>query len=164
MLQIIDVCLPAQIPQSPPSNKRGSLPPFGFNITHSSEAYKASPLQRALTPPPADDAPEPFPSVESSLDSAHHSNQSGSNFHMRASGLSNSDSSPMFNRPIQIYCANCKQPSVLVESYACNECIRGFCQNCVYLLNSEARSEARHCPRCKAVGNRYRPFQLDLRS
>ena len=152
-----------QIPQSPPSIQRSSLPPFPFNIAHSSEAYKASPLQRALTPPPPDDAPEPFPSVESSLESAGTSAQSGTNFHMRLTGLSNSDSSPMFTQPVQIFCANCRQPSILKESYACNECIRGFCTNCVYLLSGEAGAPGRPCPGCKAVGVRYKPFQLDLR-
>ena len=107
--------------------------------------------------------PEPFPSVESSLESAtnSHSTQSGTNFHMRSTGLSGgSDSSSMFAQPVQIYCANCRQLSVLKDSYACNECISGFCPNCVYLLSS---AEGRPCPRCKVVGARYKPFQLDLR-
>ncbi|KAI4144386.1 MAG: hypothetical protein LQ340_006665 [Diploschistes diacapsis] len=151
------------IPQSPPSTKRSSLPPFPFNISHSSEAYKASPLQRALTPPPADDMPDPFPSVESSLDSNTNSMQSGTNFHMRSTGLSNSDSSPMFSQPVQIYCANCRQLAVLKDSYACNGCISGFCANCVYLLNSEPRTDGRPCPRCRVIGVRYKPLNLDLR-
>lgn len=151
-----------QIPQSPPSVKRSSLPPL-FNISHAPEAYKASPLQRALTPPPPDDVPEPFPSVESSLDSTTNSTQSGTNFHMRSTGLSNSDSSPMFAQPVQIYCANCRQLTVLKDSYACNECISGFCPNCVFSLSSDARNDGRPCPRCKTVGVRYKIFNLDLR-
>jgi hypothetical protein len=149
-----------QIPQSPPSLKRSSLPPFPYSFPQAVDVYKASPLQRALTPPPPDEVPEPFPSVESSLDSTTNSTQSGANFHMRSTGLSNSDSSPMFVQPVQIYCANCRIPSVLKESYACTECISGFCNNCVYLLSSEVR---RPCPRCKVDGVRYKPFQLDFR-
>ncbi|EFW22007.1 hypothetical protein D8B26_002102 [Coccidioides posadasii str. Silveira] len=64
-------------------------------------SYTASPLQKALTPPPyehsgpPDTDLEPFPSVESSLDS--NSSVSGKNFHMSASGLPPpmSDSSPV---------------------------------------------------------------------
>lgn len=58
--------------------------------------YTASPLQKAMTPPPygPDTDLEPFPSVES-LDS--NSTVSGKNFHMSSAGLhasANSDSSP----------------------------------------------------------------------
>ncbi|OAX77559.1 hypothetical protein ACJ72_08141 [Emergomyces africanus] len=65
-------------------------------------SYTASPLQKALTPPPyephgsTDNDLEPFPSIESSLDS--NSSISGKNFHMSSSGLptsANSDSSPV---------------------------------------------------------------------
>ncbi|KMU72794.1 hypothetical protein CISG_03228 [Coccidioides immitis RMSCC 3703] len=64
-------------------------------------SYTASPLQKALTPPPyehsgpPDTDLEPFPSVESSLDS--NSSVSGKNYHMSASGLPPpmSDSSPV---------------------------------------------------------------------
>jgi len=147
-----------KIPQSPASIKRGSLPPFPSSISHFN-AYKASPLQTALTPPPPDDnTTEPFPSVESSADSA----QSGHNFHMPSSGLSQSDSSPTFSQPVQIFCANCHRPTILKDSYACTECIRGFCSDCVYTLNSEGY-RGRPCPRCGVGGPRYKPFQLDLR-
>ncbi|PGH18970.1 hypothetical protein AJ79_00002 [Helicocarpus griseus UAMH5409] len=62
-------------------------------------SYTASPLQKALTPPPyephggPDHDLEPFPSIESSLDS--NSSISGKNFHMSSTGLTNSDSSPV---------------------------------------------------------------------
>ncbi|MCJ1397668.1 hypothetical protein MMC11_000864 [Xylographa trunciseda] len=70
------------IPQSPASFKRSSLPPLASAINHF-DTYKASPLQNTLTltPPPPDDGIEPFPSVESSMESS----QSGHNFHMRSS-------------------------------------------------------------------------------
>lgn len=149
---------PTQIPQSPASIKRGSLPPFPSSVSHFN-AYKASPLQTALTPPPPDEnTTEPFPSVESSGDSA----QSGHNFHMPSSGLSQSDSSPTFSQPVQIFCANCHRPTNLKDSYACTECIRGFCSDCVYTLNSEGY-RGRPCPRCGVGPPRYKPFQLDLR-
>lgn len=137
------------------------------------EIYKASPLQRALTPPAGDEVgTEPFPSVEglsSSLES-HHSigsstQQSGSNFHMRSTGLSTSNSdatSPLFNQNVQIYCANCRNLSVLKESFACDNCISGFCGNCVFIL-SGSEMNRKPCPRCRADGVRYKGFQLDLR-
>ncbi|SLM39949.1 Zinc finger, RING/FYVE/PHD-type [Lasallia pustulata] len=145
------------IPQSPPSIKRASLPPF-LSSVHHFDHYKASPLQHALTPPPPSDAAEPFPSVESSIESQ----QSGQKFHMPSSGLTISDSSPTFSQPVQIYCAACHRASVLKDSFACTECISGFCQDCVYALTSE-QNRGRVCPRCQAVGGRYKPFQLDLR-
>ncbi|KAK2750594.1 hypothetical protein FQN57_002665 [Myotisia sp. PD_48] len=73
-------------------------------------SYAASPLQKALTPPPYEHrAPdtdlEPFPSIESSLDSM--STTSGKNFHMAPTGLptsANSDSSPIQpSRPLTSY-------------------------------------------------------------
>jgi len=157
-----------QIPQSP-SLKRASLPPFS-SIAHSNlESYKASPLQHALTPPPAAERSgmEPFPSVESSIESTQSS--SGHNFHMPSSGLSSSDgTSPTFlnSQPVQIYCAGCRRLSVLRESYACTDCISGFCSDCVYALNSEQQRDegrGRRCPRCGIEGGRYKAFQLDLR-
>jgi hypothetical protein len=112
-----------QVPHSPPfpslsnsiasgSKHRSSLPP-AFQTTSGLPApqpyrqfpplsYSASPLQKTLTPPPyephhgPDMDLEPFPSVESSLDSA--STVSGKNFHMSSAGLptsANSDSSPV---------------------------------------------------------------------
>ena len=157
-----------QIPQSPSSTKRASLPPFfSTNVNNHLDAYKASPLQHALTPPPPDEynTIEPFPSVESSLDSS----QSGQNFHIPSAGLttanshSNSDSSPTFSsREVQIFCAGCRRVSVLKESYACTECVSGFCADCVYSLSSEA-NRGRVCPRCQVVRPRYKIFQLDLR-
>jgi hypothetical protein len=51
---------------------------------------------------------------------------------------------------------------LLRESYACNECIGGFCADCAYLLGSDA-NRGRGCPKCKRLGVRYRPIQLDLR-
>ena len=169
-----------QIPQSPRSVKRASLPPIGNNLSIYSQSqpmdvYKASPLQRALTPPAIDDGgTEPFPSVEglsSSLESAHNSSigsitkQSGTNFHMRSTGLSTTNSditSPMFNRPIQIYCANCRNLSILKESFACDNCISGFCGNCVFILSSSEMNR-KPCPRCRTDGVRYKGIQLDLR-
>lgn len=159
-----------QVPQSPSSIKRASLPPFPSISHYNLESYKASPLQHALTPPPAPDRSgiEPFPSVESSIESTQSS--SGHNFHMPSSGLSSSDTtSPTFlnSQPVQIYCAGCRRLSVLRESYACTECISGFCSDCVYALNSEQQrgggGRGRVCPRCGVDGGSYKAFQLDLR-
>ena len=168
------------MPHSPHSLKRASLPPFSAPGPHTHfESYKASPLARALTPPPPSNTDlEPFPSVESSLESAHThstSQSSGHNFHMHPSGLSQSNSSDMgvtspiyAGAAVQIYCAGCHRPSVLRDSYACTECISGFCSDCVYKLSSASAGASgggggRPCPRCGRVGTRYKPFQLDFR-
>lgn len=38
---------------------------------------------------------------------------------------------------VEIYCAGCHRPSVLRDSFACTECISGFCSDCVYALSSQ---------------------------
>lgn len=165
-----------QMPQSPPSVKRMSLPPFSSSISHN-QSYKASPLQKTLTPPPPSilTGPTPFPSVENSMSvdsSVSTQSSSGHHFHISSSGLSNSSDalSPVFSghssAQVQIYCANCRRLSVLRDSYACTECISGFCSDCVYALSSEQHrvtTRGRPCPRCGASGPRYKAFQLDIR-
>lgn len=149
-----------QVPQSPQYSphlsNRLSLPPF---VATQFQSYTASPLQKALTPPPPDTSDlQPFPSVESSIESS----QSGQNFHIPSQGLS--DSSPTYAHPVQIYCAACRRLSILKESYACSECICGLCQDCVDVLVSEqTRGRTARCPRCGAVGGKFKPFQLDIR-
>ncbi|KAJ5102693.1 hypothetical protein N7532_003222 [Penicillium argentinense] len=146
----------------PPAFQSGSgLPPLGSHRQFPPHSYAASPLHKSLTPPPfegqrsRDSDLEPFPSIESSLDSM--STASGKNFPSSASGIArsiNSDSSPVLNlippvsqrqhhrfsnptpasfrsREIQIYCAHCKRPWALNECYACTECICGVCRECV---------------------------------
>jgi hypothetical protein len=137
-------------------HSRSSLPPFAASHLQS---YTASPLHKALTPPPPELVDfHPFPSVESSIESG----TSGINFHMPSQGLS--DSSPTYLHPVQIYCAACRKLSVLKESYACSECICGFCQDCVDVLVSEQnRGRSAKCPKCGAVGGKFKPFQLDIR-
>lgn len=141
------------MPQSPVSIQRGSMPPFSGPQVHTS-SYQASPLQQALTPPSNNaDTVEPFPSVESST--------SGENFHMGAHGLN--DSSPTYSgHNIQIYCAACRSISLLKESYACTECICGFCSPCVEVMMAE-QGARRKCPRCATIGGRFKPFQLEIR-
>lgn len=169
----IDLRAP-QMPQSPPSAKRTSLPPF--SISHN-QSYKASPLQNTLTPPPPSilTGPTPFSSVENHMSvnsSASTQSSSGHHFHISSSGLSNSSDalSPVFSShssaKVQIYCANCRRLSVLRDSYACTECISGFCSDCVYALSSEQHRitvRGRPCPRCGTLGPRYKAFQLDIR-
>jgi hypothetical protein len=123
---------------------------------------------------------QPFPSVESSADSSTKSHSAGGGggggggssgsqtFHMSAAGLS--DASPTYSQftstgKVQIYCAGCRKLSFLHESYACTECICGLCKECVEALSAEqgrGRFGAR-CPRCSAVGGKFKPFQLDVR-
>jgi hypothetical protein len=144
-----------QVPQSPVSLHRGSMPPFSQqHFQQNTSNYQASPLQQALTPPShTQDVAEPFPSVESG--------DSGENFHMGARGLS--DSSPTYSsHNIQIYCAACQEISRLRDSYACTECISGLCSTCVEVLMAE-QGARRKCPRCATIGGRFKPFQLDIR-
>ncbi|KAI0590045.1 hypothetical protein TUN199_02861 [Pyrenophora tritici-repentis] len=150
------------VPQSPNHSphmmhSRTSLPPFNF--ASQLQSYTASPLNNALTPPPPDMSDlQPFPSVESSIESA----MSGQNFHMPSQGLSDSSPSSLF--PVQIYCAACRKLSILRDSYACSECICGLCQECVDVLVSEHnRGRAPTCPRCNTIGAKFKPFQLDIR-
>ncbi|KAK4201254.1 hypothetical protein QBC40DRAFT_61822 [Triangularia verruculosa] len=148
---MFDPRLTTQVPQSPVSIPRASLPPPPHNAFTS---YQASPLQQALTPPSYNaEVPDPFPSVESG--------ESGENFHIESRGLS--DSSPSFSsQNTQIYCAACQGVSLLRESYACTECICGLCQACVDVLMGE-QGARRKCPRCATIGGRFKPFQLDIR-
>lgn len=148
---MFDPRLTSQVPQSPVSLQRASLPPYPQNAF---TGYQASPLQQALTPPSYHpEAPEPFPSVESG--------ESGENFHIESRGLS--DSSPSYSsQNTQIYCAACQGVSLLRESYACTECICGLCQACVDVLMGE-QGARRKCPRCATIGGRFKPFQLDIR-
>jgi hypothetical protein len=155
-----DAELTIKVPQSPFMSphmmERKSLPPFAASQLQS---YTASPLVNSLTPPPADMSElQPFDSVESSIESAI----SGQNFHMPSQGLS--DSSPTYPYPVQIYCAACRKLSNLKDSYACSECICGLCQECVDVLVSEhTRGRTPRCPRCSAIGGKFKPFQLDIR-
>lgn len=142
-----------QVPQSPISIPRASLPPFQHTFP-GGNSYQASPLQQALTPPSYNqDNIDPFPSVESG--------ESGENFHIGDRGLS--DSSPSFSsQNTQIYCAACQSVSRLKDSYACTECICGLCQPCVEVLMAE-QGARRKCPRCATIGGRFKPFQLEIR-
>lgn len=165
------------------AGKRSSLPP-GFRPLGSYLGqpqgghghYNASPLQRALTPPPPDSMgpndPEPFPSVES-LESAG----SGQNFHISGSGLpsvsSNDNTSPLHHHShpyqhsqsssfgsksevLELYCASCGRPWLLRNAFACTECICGVCSDCVGQIISSPvvtvqpgfAPMRRGCPRC----------------
>ncbi len=144
-----------QVPQSPVSIHRASLPPFSHQQQQQHfQSYQASPLQQALTPPSyAQEAPDPFPSVESA--------ESGDIFNMESRGLS--DSSPSYSsQSPQIYCAACQSVSLLKESFACTECICGLCHACVEILVGE-QGARRKCPRCNTIGGKFKPFQLDIR-
>ena len=175
------------------TNKRSSLPPGFRPFSHHlhSGQYNASPLQRALTPPPPDgqgpDDPEPFPSVES-LESAG----SGQNFHISGTGLpasasSNDNTSPLqyHSQPYQhshsssygsksevleIYCASCGRPWLLKNAFACTECICGVCSDCVGQIISSPvitvqpglAPMRRGCPRCGVMGGRWKKFAISF--
>jgi hypothetical protein len=194
-----------QIPQSPHfppastataagATKRSSLPPGFRPLSHfQQQQYHASPLQNALTPPPPDPAGpddlEPFPSVESSLDSA----VSGQNFHISGSGLptsasTNEDSSPLQHQvhpyqhsqsssfgskadTLEVLCASCSRPWLLKTCFACTECICAVCSDCVGQIISSPvvtiqpgfAPVRRGCPRCGVMGGKWKRFQLDFR-
>lgn len=143
-----------QMPQSPVSIQRASLPPFPHQQQFGHSTYQASPLQQALTPPSyAQEIPEPFQSVESG--------ESAESYQMGAHGLP--DSSPSFSaQNTQIYCAACQSVSLLRQSYACTECICGLCPACVDILLAE-QGARRKCPRCATIGGKFKPFQLEIR-
>lgn len=181
-------------------HKRSSLPP-GFRPLghlqpptqpqqhHHHQTFNASPLQRALTPPPPDATEaaesEPFPSIESG--------GSGTNFHIPRSGLPASASSNENTSPLQyhghayghsqsssfgsrtdsleIYCAGCGRAVQLRAAFACTECICGVCADCVGQIMSSpiisiqpaGGTMTRGCPRCGVMGGKWKRFQLDFR-
>ncbi|KAL1953692.1 hypothetical protein VTO42DRAFT_2365 [Malbranchea cinnamomea] len=171
----------ASVTSAPSAIKhRSSLPPAfqstpGLPTSQSSYrplstlSYTASPLQKALTPPPfeprsgPDAELEPFPSVESSLET--NSTTSGKHYHIPAAGFQGNSSPPRpltssyqpsshphqlqnphrpqhrFSNPtsfpsreVEIYCASCSRPWPLRECYACTECICGVCRECVGII------------------------------
>lgn len=144
-----------QVPQSPVSMQRGSMPPFQNSHHAQPPSYQASPLQQALTPPSFhQDVAEPFPSVEGG--------EGGEAFHTGSQALTESSPSGASSQNIQIYCAACQRVSLLRHSYACTECICGLCSTCVEILMAEHGAQ-RKCPRCATIGGRFKPFQLDIR-
>lgn len=177
----------ANITSAPFDNKhRSSLPPALHPPNRSlPPLYAASPLHKSLTPPPfehrgRENDLEPFPSIESSLDSA--STASGKNFPVsrNLAPSSHPDSSPvlnmypssirqrqfhrfsnptpasMRNKDIQIFCASCKRPSALDDCYACTECICGVCRDCVGMYSNSPPMSFRNVtssPGSAAPGN-----------
>lgn len=159
---------PYQSPHQEQVPSRTSMPPFALGSQF--QSYQASPLNQALTPP----APEPgldlqnFPSVESSLSSNlshqhHNSAGSGSQFHiMNPTGM-NSDSSPMFQPPVHIYCSGCRRRSILKDCYGCTNCMCGICSTCVEaIVSGQSNGRMSTCPRCNDISGNFKQFQLDL--
>ncbi|KAL3460416.1 hypothetical protein BJX64DRAFT_184221 [Aspergillus heterothallicus] len=139
----------------------GLPPPASYRHFPPPHSYAASPLHKSLTPPPfefsrnRDTDLEPFPSIESSLDSASTASGKTFNYSNHVNSTGHPDSSPVLNmfpssaaqrqhhrfsnptpasfrnREIQIFCASCKRPWPLNECYACTECICGVCRDCV---------------------------------
>lgn len=187
------------MPQSPnhqptttaETTKRSSLPPGFRPPNYMQQQYHASPLQNTLTPPPPEalEANEPFPSVESSMDSGI----SGQNFHIPASGLStsgsaNNDTSPLQQQTqhyhhsqssslgsrsdaLEVFCASCGRPRLLKSCFACTECVCACCADCVGQIISSPvvtvqpgfAPVRRGCPRCGVMGGKWKRFQLDFR-
>ncbi|KAF9885224.1 hypothetical protein FE257_000584 [Aspergillus nanangensis] len=167
------------ITSAPPSMKnRSSLPP-GFQglpppTSHRPfppHSYAASPLNKSLTPPPYESARsrdsdlEPFPSIESSLDSASSKHfgfvghlgppvnpEPGPVLNLFPSSasqrqhhrFSNPTPASSRNKEIQIYCASCRRPWALNECYACTECVCGVCRECVGMFIGSPPSSFRN--------------------
>lgn len=176
---------PALPNSASPGTARLSLPP-GFRNSGQYQSYHASPLQKALTPPPPDgpgpNDPEPFPTVES-IESAG----SGQNFHISRSGLptsasTNEDSSPLQQHSqlygghgpgginIEVFCASCGRIWLLRDCFACTECIAGVCNSCVnQIISSQTSAQPGYppvrqgCPKCGVIGGKWKKFQLDFR-
>ncbi|EME39999.1 hypothetical protein DOTSEDRAFT_74758 [Dothistroma septosporum NZE10] len=173
--------IPASPHQSPHVTSRTSIPPmFGLGSQFGPQlnsSFQASPLNRALTPPSADQPGlglEHFTSVDSSISSHqhHHSTDSGSNFHiMNASSIDSS--SPVFNNHannvgdashVEVYCAGCRRPAFLVKCNACTNCICALCQSCTAaIIDEQSRGRVAGCPRCQVMDSSFKPFQVDLR-
>ncbi|OQO12522.1 hypothetical protein B0A48_03164 [Cryoendolithus antarcticus] len=106
--------IPGSPYHSPQVASRTSIPP-PFALGSQFQSFQASPLNRALTPPPAnaDLDLQQYTSADSSLSSAslhHHqdSTGSGSQFNIIQPGtMDSNNTSPMFpiQQPVQIYCA-----------------------------------------------------------
>lgn len=165
--------IPASPYQSPQVASRTSVPP-PFALGSQFQSFQASPLNRALTPPPANTDSldlQPFASVDSSLSSHQHHNStgsSGSHFNIvPPGGLDSNNTSPMFPAApaeVQIYCAGCRRLNVLKESYACTNCICGLCNVCVEaLVDNQRNGRMSGCPRCNLNYGSFKQFQLDLR-
>jgi len=167
------VQIPASPYQSPQVASRTSIPP-PFALGSQFQSFQASPLNRALTPPPAnaDLDLQPYTSVDSSLSSNsmhqhHDSTSTGSQFNILPPGtMDSNNTSPMFTapQPVQIYCAGCRRLSVLKDSYACTNCICGLCATCVEaLVDNQRNGRMSGCPRCSMNFGSFKQFQLDLR-
>ncbi|PIA97264.1 hypothetical protein CB0940_05576 [Cercospora beticola] len=167
--------IPASPYQSPQGNSRTSLPPFALGSQF--QSFQASPLNRALTPPPADHTGldlQTFPSVDSSLSSnlshAHHNSaDSGSQFHIMNPSSIDSTSSPMFNAnktegvTHASYCAGCRRPANINDMFGCSGCMGPLCGACTdALVSSQSQGRPVKCPRCHASDTSFKPFQFEF--
>ncbi|KAF2211120.1 hypothetical protein CERZMDRAFT_44054 [Cercospora zeae-maydis SCOH1-5] len=167
--------IPASPYQSPQGNSRTSLPPFALGSQF--QSFQASPLNRALTPPPADHTGldlQTFPSVDSSLSSnlshAHHNSaDSGSQFHIMNPSSIDSTSSPMFNAnktegvTHASYCSGCRRPANINDMFGCSGCMGPLCGACTdALVSSQSQGRPVKCPRCHASDTSFKPFQFEF--
>ena len=82
---------------------------------------------------------------------------------MRTNSQGRSDASLSYSsQNPQIYCAGCRNVSMLKQSYACTECISGLCPECVAVL-TDVQGAKRKCPQCATIGGQFKPIQLDIR-
>lgn len=58
----------------------------------------------------------------------------------------------------RLMCATCDNLSPISESFACTECMSGFCADCAY--NSGRRGS---CGECRAVGAKFKPLRIVVR-
>lgn len=58
----------------------------------------------------------------------------------------------------RLMCATCDNLAPISESFACTECMSGFCADCAY--NSGRRGS---CGECRAVGAKFKPLRIVVR-
>lgn len=176
-----------QLPASPLSAPRSSLPPAQM------QAYTASPLQQALTPPAYNFSPPALPSVETiptpdrgperiPSDHHHHHRPDSSTSNgppNRLPALDPSARLPDGLRPTNAN--NISHPphpsggaNVQIYCAACQgisllresyACTECVCGLCQMCVDvlMAGQGARRRCPRCACVGGRFKPFQLDVR-
>lgn len=122
-----------------------SNPPIDPHIT-------SSPVSRPTYPTSSASGPGPLHHPVSLMSagpgfSPHYQQQSTSN-----------------SRVVEIYCAACHRLAPLSQAYACTECICGVCPACVDVwVEEQARGRGVKCPKCGAVGGKFKRVGLDVR-
>ncbi|KAH0608799.1 uncharacterized protein H6S33_001027 [Morchella sextelata] len=57
-----------------------------------------------------------------------------------------------------LICATCENPSPIGNSFACTECMAGFCADCAFSAGKRGS-----CGECRAVGAKFKPLRIIVR-